>query len=90
MTGREQNWANPAPAPVRRRVVVVGAGPAGMEAAITASERGHEVIVLEKAERVGGQVNLAGAAPLRRGFSTIAAFYQAPSCKRAIRGAVRR
>ncbi|MCY3900611.1 MAG: FAD-dependent oxidoreductase [Caldilineaceae bacterium] len=76
VTGREQDWANPAPAPLRRRVVVVGAGPAGMEAAITASERGHEVVVLEKGERVGGQVNLAGAAPLRRGFSTIAEFYQ--------------
>ncbi|MYJ80122.1 MAG: FAD-binding protein, partial [Caldilineaceae bacterium SB0670_bin_27] len=54
----------------------VGAGPAGMEAAITASERGHQVIVLEKGSRVGGQVWLAGAAPLRRGFSTIAEFYQ--------------
>lgn len=82
VTGREQDWAVPAPAPVRRRVAVVGAGPAGMEAAITASERGHEVIVLEEADRVGGQVNLAGAAPLRRGFSTIAEFYrrQAASC----------
>lgn len=76
VTGREREWASPAPAPVRRRVVIVGAGPAGMEAAITASERGHEVIVLERADRVGGQVNLAGAAPLRRGFSTIAEFYQ--------------
>ena len=76
VTGREQDWAYPTPAPVRRRVVVVGAGPAGMEAAIAASERGHEVIVLDKSDRVGGQVNLAGAAPLRRGFLTIAAFYQ--------------
>ena len=76
VTGREQDWGNTSPAPVQRRVVIVGAGPAGMEAAIAASERGHEVIVLEKADRVGGQVNLAGAAPLRRGFSTIAEFYQ--------------
>lgn len=76
VTGREDDWAMPAPAPVRRRVVIVGAGPAGMEAAITASQRGHDVTVLEKSDRVGGQVNLAGAAPLRRGFSTIAAFYQ--------------
>ena len=76
VTGREKDWATPAPAPVRRRVVIAGAGPAGMEAAITASERGHEVIVLEKADRVGGQIHLAGAAPLRRGFSTIAEFYQ--------------
>lgn len=76
VTGREQDWAIPAPAPVRRQVVIVGAGPAGMEAATAASERGHEVIVFERADRVGGQVNLAGAAPLRRGFLTIAEFYQ--------------
>jgi len=76
VTGREIDWATPVTASVRRRVVIVGAGPAGMEAAITASERGHEVIVLEKADRVGGQIHLAGAAPLRRGFSTIAEFYQ--------------
>ncbi len=76
VAGREIEWATPAPVPVRRRVVVAGAGPAGMEAAITASERGHEVIVLEKADRVGGQIHLAGAAPLRRSFSTIAEFYQ--------------
>ena len=76
VTGREKDWATPAPAPVRRRVVIAGAGPAGMEAAITASERGHDVIVLEKEDRVGGQIHLAAAAPLRRGFSTIAEFYQ--------------
>ncbi len=76
VTGREIDWATPVPALRRRRVVIVGAGPAGMEAAITASERGHEVIVLEKADRVGGQVHLAGVAQLRRGFLTIAEFYQ--------------
>lgn len=76
VTGRELDWAASAPVRRRRRVVIVGAGPSGMEAAIVASERGHEVIVLEKADRVGGQVRLAGAAPLRRGFSTIAEFYQ--------------
>ncbi|MAE63927.1 MAG: hypothetical protein CMJ18_06605 [Phycisphaeraceae bacterium] len=83
VTGREKAWATPRPAAVRRCVVVVGAGPAGMEAAIAASRRGHEVIVLEKATRVGGQVNLAGAAPLRRGFGEIAAFYQRQAERRA-------
>ena len=76
VTGREKDWATPVPAALRRRVVIAGAGPAGMEAAIIASERGHEVIVLERADRVGGQVHLAGAAPLRRNFSTIAEYYQ--------------
>ena len=38
-----------APAPVRKKVVIVGAGPAGLEAARVAAERGHEVMVFEAA-----------------------------------------
>jgi 2,4-dienoyl-CoA reductase-like NADH-dependent reductase (Old Yellow Enzyme family) len=49
-----------------RRVVVVGAGPAGLEAARVAAERGHNVIVFEAAERPGGQILLAARAPRRR------------------------
>ena len=49
-----------------RKVVVVGAGPAGLEAARVAGERGHEVMVFEAAERAGGQVLLAVRSPRRR------------------------
>jgi len=49
-----------------RRVVVVGAGPAGLEAARVAGERGHDVIVLEAASQAGGQVNLLVKNPRRR------------------------
>ena len=45
-----------------RRVVVVGGGPGGLKAAETAALRGHEVILLEAAERLGGQVLVAAAA----------------------------
>lgn len=48
------------------RVVVVGAGPAGLEAARVSAERGHEVTLLEAAERAGGQVLLAARSPRRR------------------------
>jgi len=48
------------PAVVKKRVMVIGAGPAGMECAITAAKRGHSVMVLEKADRIGG--NLLGYA----------------------------
>lgn len=56
----------------RRRVVVVGAGPAGLEAARVAAERGHHVLVLEATEQAGGQILLAARAPRRRELIGIA------------------
>jgi len=47
-------------------VVVVGAGPAGLEAARVAAARGHEVVVFEAADRPGGQINLAASLERRR------------------------
>ena len=67
-TGREAtipHVISPADGP-RRRVVVVGAGPAGLEAARVAAERGHEVTVLEAAAQAGGQIRLAVQNPRRR------------------------
>jgi 2,4-dienoyl-CoA reductase (NADPH2) len=63
-TGRE---SVPLPAPRRRsrRVYVVGGGPAGLQAAVTAASRGHEVTLFERDERVGGQVALAASVPSR-------------------------
>lgn len=66
-TGREAQMPHDIPhAQQARRVVVIGAGPAGLEAARVAGERGHEVIVLEAADRAGGQINLLTANPRRR------------------------
>ncbi len=45
-----------------KRVLVAGGGPAGMEAAITAAQRGHDVTIVEKSERLGGNLHPAGAA----------------------------
>ena len=44
------------PAAVKKKILVVGAGPAGLECAITAAKRGHEVVVLEKAAAIGGNL----------------------------------
>jgi 2,4-dienoyl-CoA reductase-like NADH-dependent reductase (Old Yellow Enzyme family)/thioredoxin reductase len=62
-TGRERTLLPPAGAKERRRVVVVGAGPAGLAAAVEAAASGHEAILLERSGRIGGQVALAGRAP---------------------------
>jgi len=65
VTGREAELAEIKPAPQKKKVVVVGGGPAGMEAARVAKLRGHEVILFEKEDRLGGQVNLAAVPPSR-------------------------
>jgi mycofactocin system FadH/OYE family oxidoreductase 2 len=53
------------PARRSRRVVVVGGGPAGMKVSETAARRGHDVCLLERRDRLGGQVRLASSVPGR-------------------------
>lgn len=66
-TGREITMPHILPkATARKKVVIVGAGPAGLEAARVAGERGHEVVVFEAASDPGGQIRLTAQSPRRR------------------------
>lgn len=81
VTSREREWSALPPAARPKRVVIVGGGPAGMECALNAAQRGHTVLVLEKSERVGGQVWVGASSPLRKSWARIAEFYERQSRK---------
>ena len=71
-TGRESTMPHViSPAPMRKKIVIIGAGPGGLEAARVASERGHDVMVLEAANDAGGQVKLTAKSPRRREMMSI-------------------
>ncbi|WP_027779822.1 NADH:flavin oxidoreductase [Paraburkholderia caledonica] len=59
----------------KRKVVVVGAGPAGLEAARVAKSRGHDVVLFEKNDYVGGQIMLAAKAPQREQMAGIVRWF---------------
>ena len=50
----------------QKKVAVVGGGIAGMQAAVTASERGHQVVLFEESSQLGGQLNIASVPPYKR------------------------
>jgi NADPH-dependent 2,4-dienoyl-CoA reductase/sulfur reductase-like enzyme len=70
LTGRE-GAMEIEPAPSLRNVIVVGGGPAGLEAAFVAASRGHRVSLFEKEEALGGQLALAARVPHKEGFGDV-------------------
>ncbi|WP_300386543.1 FAD-dependent oxidoreductase [Clostridium sp.] len=65
------------PAEIKKKVVVVGGGPAGLEAARVLKIRGHEVILLEGSDRLGGQVNPGIVPPHKQEMSKWISYYNA-------------
>ena len=71
-TGREETMPHTIPkAALRKKVVIVGAGPAGLEAARVSAERGHHVVVFEAANDPGGQIRLTAQSERRREMISI-------------------
>src|ERR1700675_2050883 len=68
VSGRELRFGTPSPAARRKRVMVIGGGPAGMKAAVTAAERGHHTTLYEAERRLGGEALLAQMLPGREEF----------------------
>jgi 2,4-dienoyl-CoA reductase (NADPH2) len=73
--GRERELGSVPPRAARqRRIVVVGGGPAGLEVARIAAGRGHEVVLFEREQRLGGQVAVAALAPHRAEIEGVVTF----------------
>jgi 2,4-dienoyl-CoA reductase-like NADH-dependent reductase (Old Yellow Enzyme family)/thioredoxin reductase len=73
------------PAKVTKKVLIIGSGPAGLEAACVASERGHDVVIYEKNGTIGGQLNLAKLLPGRSDIGGIVGWYERQLKKNRVR-----
>lgn len=74
--GREAEFAGLASAEKAKRAVVVGGGPAGMEAARALAKRGHEVILLERRDALGGTLNAAKIPPNKEMIGRLVEWYK--------------
>ncbi len=73
--GREEEYM-PLPLYKKQKLVVIGGGVGGMEAARTAADRGHDVVLFEKSNRLGGNVIPGSQAPFKHDDATLLSWYE--------------
>ncbi len=73
------------PAADKKRVLIIGAGPAGLECARVGAMRGHEIYLYEKKNHIGGQLNLAGKLPCKSEFGRLVDYYRETLNNSAVR-----
>ena len=76
MTGRDSAWGDLSPTDAPKNVTVIGGGPAGLEAARVAAERGHRVTLFEASNDIGGQLATWSQAPMTREFRKTLNWYK--------------
>ena len=76
MTGRDTAWGDLSPTDAPKSVTVIGGGPAGLEAARVAAERGHRVTLFEASNDIGGQLATWSQAPMTREFRKTLNWYK--------------
>ncbi|WP_328398594.1 NADPH-dependent 2,4-dienoyl-CoA reductase [Streptomyces sp. NBC_00390] len=64
------------PTRLRKRIAVVGAGPAGLACAVSAAERGHDVTLFDAADEIGGQLNIAKRIPGKEEFNETLRYFR--------------
>ncbi len=68
----------------KKKIAIIGAGPAGLSAALTAAERGHHVTIFDKTHELGGQLNMAKQVPGKEEFWGLVEYYKTMVAKAGI------